>query len=167
MDLRLKFLKTFLNVPLRLLDRFLPEPNVTYPQTELFDVVYERMFQAYRLEVAQGVFSERDGRVEDGNFLRVLRVSRKILFRVAEDDRYYREWLGLLAVLCHEEYTDYVKALTLDEIRFWAQCQWGFAPPQLGKSFDEWIMERKELFAGQVFAYYLPNLARKQPAFHK
>lgn len=104
LDLRLRFLKALLNVPVRLLDRFLPEREPSFPQTAIVDRMFERMFRAYELERAQGVFREKNGAVEDGNFLRILRTSRKLLLAIEEDDRYYREWLGLLVVLASEEY---------------------------------------------------------------
>jgi hypothetical protein len=55
--------------------------------------------KTYRLECVQGAF----GPEPDGNFERALRVSVKLLGRVAEDDRYYRAWLGLAFLLAHEE----------------------------------------------------------------
>lgn len=121
-DIWLKFVKALLNWPMRLLDKFLPERQPSFPQTEIVDRMYKRMFQAYRLEQAQGVFMEHlrvngegyDATIQsyadwlraveampkrqfngDGNFERLLRVSRKILLIVGEDDRYYRAWLGM------------------------------------------------------------------------
>ena len=94
-NLRLHFLKQLLNFPMRILDRFLPERTATFPQTQILEVMYKRMFQAYRLEVSQGVFKEIGKFEGDGNFLRMLNVSRKLLLAISEDDRYYREWIGL------------------------------------------------------------------------
>jgi len=87
LDLRLKLLKALLNVPMRVLDRFLPERKPTFPQTVIVDRMFKRMYQAYRLEVAQGVFKEIDNFEGDGNFLRMLRVSQKLLTAIGEDDR--------------------------------------------------------------------------------
>jgi hypothetical protein len=99
-ELRLRFLKLLINVPLRLLDRVLPDvADAMFPQTQMLLRTYGKMLKAYRLDCAQGIF----GPEPDGNFERVLRVSIKILGRVAEDDRYYRAWLGLAFLLAHEE----------------------------------------------------------------
>jgi hypothetical protein len=59
---------------------------------------FETMLQTYRLEVAKGVFD-----VPDGNFERFLSVSAKLLANVAEQDRYYRAWLGLSYLLAEAE----------------------------------------------------------------
>ena len=71
--------------------------------------MYKRMYQAYRLEVAQGVFKEVGKFEGDGNFLRMLRVSQKLLTAIGDDDRYYREWIGLLIILAKEEYDKWLK----------------------------------------------------------
>jgi hypothetical protein len=99
-ELRLRFMKLLINVPLRLLDRLLPDvTKAEFPQTQMLLRAYAKMMKAYRLDCVQGTF----GPEPDGNFERVLRVSIKLLGRVAEDDRYYRAWLGLAFLLAHEE----------------------------------------------------------------
>jgi hypothetical protein len=60
---------------------------------------FKRLEQAYKLDVSQGTFSSK----VDGTFERFLRVSRKILAVVSEDDRYYRAWVGLAFILAGEE----------------------------------------------------------------
>jgi len=57
-------------------DRFWPEREPTFPQTKILDSMYKRMYQAYRLEVAQGVFKEVGKFEGDGNFLRMLEFPR-------------------------------------------------------------------------------------------
>lgn len=104
LNLRLRFLKALLNVPVRLLDRFLPDREPAFPQTVIGDRMFERMFRVYSLERAQGVFCEKNGALEDGNFLRLQRTSRKLWLAIGDDDRYYREWLGLLVILASEEH---------------------------------------------------------------
>jgi hypothetical protein len=101
-NLRLHLLKQMLNFPVLILDRFLPERTATFPQTVIMESMFKRMFQAYHLEVSQGVFKEIGKFEGDGNFLRMLRVSRKLLLAIGEDDRYYREWVGLLIILASE-----------------------------------------------------------------
>ena len=117
-NLRLHLLKQMLNFPVRILDRFLPERTATFPQTQILGVMYKRMFQAYQLEVSQGVFKEIGKFEGDGNFLRMLNVSRKLLLAISEDDRYYREWIGLLILLASEEYQSWLERLLLPKLSF-------------------------------------------------
>jgi hypothetical protein len=156
LDLRLKLLKALVNVPLRFLDHLLPERNPTFPQTVIAECMYRRMFRAYRLEVAQGVFKEFGSMEGDGNFLRVLRVSRKLLIGISEDDRYYREWLGLSILLAHEEYERWLQNLTPAQLKFWCAHQWYVSPNCLS---DEAVAAAKEKLAPDVLAYYLHILS--------
>ncbi len=157
LDLRLRFLKALLNVPVRVLDRFLPEREPIFPQTKILDSMYKRMYQAYRLEVAQGVFKEVGKFEGDGNFLRMLRVSQKLLTAIGDDDRYYREWLGLLIILAKEEYDKWLKSLTPAEIKYWCKAQWFVGPDCLS---DQSVLEVKEQLAPDVLAYYLHIISR-------
>jgi hypothetical protein len=158
LNLRLRLLKLLLNVPVRLLNRVLPERKATFPQTQILEKMYTRMFQAYRLERSQGVFSEADGRVEDGNFLRLLQISRKLLVGISEDDRYYREWLGLLVVLASEEYQRWLSSVTPQEIKHWCASQWYVSPTCLS---DQGLNEVKAEIAPDALCYYLHILAGK------
>ena len=159
-NLRLHLLKQMLNFPVRILDRFLPERTATFPQTQIMEVMFERMFQAYNLEVAQGVFKEINKFEGDGNFLRLMRVSRKLLLAISEDDRYYREWIGLLILLASEEYQSWLKTVTPGEIKFWCRAQWYVSPDCLS---DEALNQVKDKIAPDVLAYYLHILARARP----
>jgi hypothetical protein len=106
-----------MNVPFRLLDRFLKYPEPKYPQTKMLRSTFRTMLATYRLEVAKGVFD-----VPDGNFERFLSVSAKLLANVAERDRYYRAWLGLSYLLAEAE----INRLNLkpEEIVFEIKRQW-------------------------------------------
>ena len=157
LDLRLRFLKALLNVPVRLLDRFLPRRQPAFPQTVIVDRMFEPMFQAYNLERAQGVFREKSGALEDGNFLRLLRTSRKLLVAIGEDDRYFREWLGLLVILASEEYQHWLNEVSPAEIKKWCRAQWYVSPDCLS---DELIANRKGEFAPDALTYYLHLLSR-------
>jgi len=159
LDLRLRLLKVLVNFPVRLLDRFLPDPKPYFPQTQILDSMYIRMFQVYRLEQAQGVFKEVGNFNGDGNFLRLLRVSRKLLIGIADDDRYYREWLGLLILLAHEEYQSWFRSLTAQEIKYWTQVQWCISPSCLR---DKFVEDLKDEFAPDVLTYYLHTLSQKR-----
>jgi hypothetical protein len=156
-NLRLHLLKQMLNFPVRLLDRFLPERTATFPQTKIMESMFTRMFQAYHLEVSQGVFKEIDKFEGDGNFLRMLNVSRKLLLAIGEDDRYYREWIGLLILLASQEYADWLAKVTPAEIKFWCRAQWYVSPDCLS---DEALSQVKDKIAPDVLAYYLHILSR-------
>jgi hypothetical protein len=138
------------------LNRWLPERVPTFPQTILADRMFKRMIQAYKLEVAQGVFKEIGNFEGDGNFLRLLEISRKILIGISEDDRYYREWLGLLVILASEEYQRWLSEVSPAEIKKWCQAQWYVSPSCLS---DEFIARRKSEFAPDALAYYLHILS--------
>jgi hypothetical protein len=122
--------------------------------------MFTRMFQAYHREVSQGVFKEIGKFEGDGNFLRMLRVSRKLLLAIGEDDRYYREWVGLLIILASEEYQSWLKTVTPGEIKFWCRAQWYVSPDCLS---DEALNQVKDKIAPDVLAYYLHILARSRP----
>ena len=156
-NLRLHLLKQMLNFPVRLLDRFLPERTASFPQTLIMESMFKRMFQAYHLEVSQGVFKEIGKFEGDGNFLRMLNVSRKLLLAISEDDRYYREWVGLLIILASEEYQSWLKTVTPQEIKFWCRAQWYVSPDCLS---DEALSQVKDKIAPDVLAYYLHILSR-------
>ena len=153
-DLRLRFLKLLVNVPLRLADRVLPEVDeskVEFPQTKMLLRASARMLKTYRLECSQGVFGGRP----DGNFERLLRVSQKILARVSEDDRYYRAWLGLAFLLAQEEVDSFNEYVS--EIKRLIKCQWltdlDFLP-------DNSIISHRREFLETALCDYLCNLAR-------
>jgi hypothetical protein len=159
-NLRLHLLKQMLNFPVRLLDRFLPERTASFPQTLIMESMFKRMFQAYHLEVSQGVFKEIGKFEGDGNFLRMLNVSRKLLLAISEDDRYYREWIGLLILLASEEYQSWLAKVTPAEIKFWCRSQWYVSPDCLS---DEALNQVKNKIAPDVLAYYLHILSRSRP----
>ena len=159
-NLRLHLLKQMLNFPVRILDRFLPERTASFPQTLIMESMFKRMFQAYHLEVSQGVFKEIGKFEGDGNFLRMLNVSRKLLLAIGEDDRYYREWIGLLILLASQEYADWLSKVTPAEIKFWCRAQWYVSPDCLS---DEALSQVKDKIAPDVLAYYLHILARPHP----
>jgi len=156
-ELRLRMLKLLVNLPLRLADRMLPEVDESkaeFPQTRMLLRALGRMLKVYRLECNQGVF----GGKSDGNFERLLRVSRKLLARISEDDRYYRAWLGLAFLLAQEEvdsFNEYV-----NEIKQLIKAQWltdlDFLPD------DAIILHRRE-FLETALCDYLCNLARMEP----
>ena len=99
-ELKLRFLKAIINLPIRVLDRFIHFPtSPAHAQTQIILNIYRRLKSVYHLEKKQGVF----GCAPDGNFERFLRVSLKIIAGISEDDRYYRAWLGLAILLARDE----------------------------------------------------------------
>ena len=153
-EFKLWFLKLVVNVPMRLLDRFLSFPKPVYPQSKMLLHTYEQMMKVYRLDCIQGVFGVKP----DGNFERVLRVSSKILMNISERDRYYRAWLGLAYVLAMEEYFDQLAAADPKTLVFEIKRQWlsdlSFLPEKAIESDLEGFLE-------YALSNYLGNLAHK------
>ena len=160
-DLRMILLKRLVNIPLRLVDLLLPsEPKVVhFPQTRMLWQVYDHMFKVYQWDVAQGTFSKnRDLRnPPDGNFERLLRVSRKVLIRLSEDDPYYRKWDGLAFVLAAEEWA--ARERDLQQLKRWIKEQWfrdiGFLP-------DSLVAACLQDFQEDAYCDFLVNLSRKE-----
>ena len=150
-DLRLRFLKALVNVPLRVVDRLLPEPqSVEYPQTRMLLCMFQRLEKAYKLDCIQGTF----GAKPDGNFERLLRTSRKLLSWISEDDRYYRAWVGLAFILAGEEMSCFNEEVP--EVKRLIKEQWctdlSFLP-------DAVVAENKREFLEVALCDYLKNLA--------
>ncbi len=155
-EFKLWFLKLVVNVPMRLLDRFLSFPKKPqYPQTKMLMRTYTQMMKVYRLDCSQGVFGVKP----DGNFERLLRVSSKILLNVSERDRYYRAWLGLAYVLAMDEYFDQLERAEPKDLVFEIKRQWlsdlSFLPNRVVESDLEGFLE-------YALCNYLRNLAHKQ-----
>jgi len=151
-DLRLILLKRLVNVPLRIVDLLLPDPDAgKFPQTRMLQQVYDRMFKVYRLDCLQGTF----GKQPDRNFERLLRVSRKVLAQLSEDDPYYRKWVGLAMLLAADEF----KAMDKDPQRLKRQIRemWHM---NLDSLSDEFVAEFVDDFAELALCDYLGNLAR-------
>ena len=95
---KLWFLKLVVNVPVRILDRFLKFPKPHYPQTVMIMNLQATLHKVYEIEVHQGVFG-----VPDGNFERLFTVASRVLAIISEKDRYYRAWIGLLVWLANQQ----------------------------------------------------------------
>ena len=153
-DLRLILLKQLVNYPLRLLDLLLPEPKTgEFPQTRMLQQVYARMFKVYRLDCIQGTF----GKVPDGNFERLLRVSRKILIRLSNDDPYYRKWVGLGMLLCSEQWA--AREKDPQRLKALIKEMWHMDIDCLP---DELVSEFSNDFAEAALCDFLGNLARME-----
>ncbi len=147
---KLRLFKAILNVPFRLLDKMVKFPDAKYPQTRILQHTYRTMRGTYRLEVAKGVFD-----VPDGNFERFLSVSAKLLANVAEQDRYYRAWLGLSYLLAEAEMSRL--DLQPEELVFEIKRQWiddlSFLPK------EHFMLYRRD-FTEVALSSNLVNLAR-------
>lgn len=100
-DLKLKLFKTMVNVPARVLDKFITFPaTCKYPQTRAIEKLCEILKDVYQLDVQGGTF----GTHPDENFARLLNVCAKLLANITEDDPYYRQWVGLILWLASNEY---------------------------------------------------------------
>ena len=153
-DLRLRFLKALVNVPLLLADRLLPmAPTPRFPQTQILQRVYSQLAKVYRLECCQGTF----GIKPDGNFERLLRVSLKILAGISENDRYYRAWLGLAILLVESDLSAVDR--TPSTLRRLIREQWlldlDFLPDSCMREFEAEFVE-------VALCDYLCNLARME-----
>ena len=166
-DLRLILLKRLVNYPLRIVDLLLPEPKTgKFPQTQMFERIFARMFKVYRLDCLQGTFSlGRDPKnLPDGNFERLLRVGFKVLARISEDDPYYRKWVGLAMLLASDEWANREK--DPQQLKRQIKEMWHMDIDCLS---DELIAANVDDFAEDALCDFLGNLARMEvgdlPAF--
>jgi hypothetical protein len=102
-EFKLRVAKLFINLPFSLLDRFLKFPRPSYPQTRMLHSTYQQALRVYAHHAREGVFGPRP----DGNFPRFLSVTVKLLTFIAEEDRYYRAWLGLAFFMASKELAGY------------------------------------------------------------
>ena len=150
-DHRLRFLKALVNVPLRLVDRLLPEPQgAKYSQTRMLLRTFKRLEKAYKLDCSQGTF----GAKPDGNFERLLHTSKKLLALISEDDRYYRAWVGLAFILASEEMDWFNEEAP--EVKQLIKAQWN---TDLSFLPDTIIAENKREFLEIALCDYLASLA--------
>ena len=159
-NLRLILLKQLVNIPLRLSDHLLPEPESSkFPQTQMLHQIYQRMFKVYRLDCLQLTFSKgRDpANPPDGNFERLLKVSFKILSRISEDDPYYRKWVGLFLLLAAQEWESRPKDPR--RLKRLIKEQWHMDIDCLS---DDLILSNVDDFAEDALCDYLGNLARME-----
>ena len=154
-DLQLILLKKLVNIPLRLVDLLLASESrfVHFPQTQMIQQIYDKMFKVYRLDCIQGTF----GKHPDGNFERLLKVTRKILVRLSEDDPYYRKWVGLAFLLAAEEWS--AREKDPQQLKLLIKEQWHMNIDSLP---DELIASNVDDFAEDALCDFLGNLARME-----
>ncbi len=160
-------LKVAINIPVRLLDRFLQFPSKPrYQQTRMVLTIHQILKRTYDIEVSQGIFAknikDRRGPIRmnrgdaDQNFQRLLSVSMKMLAQISEQDKYYRQWLGLLFV-CAAYERDNIE-LSPRQIAAEIGEQWKEDLTFLSKKH---LQKNRREFEEILLTWYLGNIASK------
>lgn len=149
---------------MRILNRLISARDPQYPQTQLLEDVYKKLFQAYKLEAFCGRFDDVAYQtldtLEDRHFLNILELSRKFLVYLGDTDRYYRQWLGLFFLLIHDAVEKQLQDLQYEEFLVSARAQWGF--DMRGAFPEEHFDEKKRVFQEIMLANNLYNLCSKK-----
>lgn len=153
-----------MNLAVRILNRALPEQRPQYPQTELLEDVYGKLFQAYRLEAYSGRFDDVPYQMlktlKDRHFLNILELSRKFLIYLGDTDRYYRQWLGLFFLLIHDAVDAQQQGMQFEEFLTSIRAQWEF--DMRGAFGKEHFLENKRAFQELMLANSLYNLCSRE-----
>lgn len=161
---KLHWRKNILNFAVRILNHFMPDMKPTYPQTLMIQNVFEKLNRAYETEVLAGRFDDIPyqtlANLKDRNFQRLLELSRKLLVYFSEDDRYYRQWLGLAIILVKRELAAGLNEFSFDHFLNLVQTQWQF--DMRGAVPEEYFNAHKEDFLNMVLANFLMNLVKPE-----
>ena len=153
-----------MNVAVKIFNRVLPEQKPKYPQTQMFQDIYAKLFQAYRLEAYCGRFDDVPFQtvetLRDRNFLNVLELSRKVLVYLADTDRYYRQWLGLFFLLTHDAVEEHQQSMHFEEFLASVRAQWEF--DMRGAFGKQHFNENKRMFQEIMLANSLYTLCSKE-----
>jgi hypothetical protein len=117
--LKLHLIKTGINLMTLVASKVLPRTYAKYPQTRILLRTFARLTKAFRTEMR----AKRRG-LEDENFKRLLDVTLRALAYISEEDRYYRQWLGLLFLLVEEEVDREREKIGRDEFIRLVKEQW-------------------------------------------
>jgi len=96
LDFKMHLLKKTLNLVIPKILRFSSGVQPTTPQSRLILSIWDRLEDVLRKDVETGCFSDR-------NFLNLLEATKQALIFLCERDKYYKRWLGLLAMFVTEE----------------------------------------------------------------
>lgn len=122
--------KKLINAVVRIAHQVLPERRAVFPQTQLLEQVYKKLFQAYKIEAYCGRFDDVPYQavehLRDRHFLNILELSRKALIYLADTDRYYRQWLGLFFLLIHDVVEEQQQSMLFEEFLDSVRSQWEF-----------------------------------------
>jgi hypothetical protein len=116
---KLMMIKAGINLLTLVASKILPDTKAKYPQTRVLIRVFSRLTKAFNAEMV----ASRRG-LEDENFKRLLNVSLRTLAYISEEDRYYRQWLGLLFLVVDEELRVEREAIGRDEFVRLVKEQW-------------------------------------------
>jgi hypothetical protein len=148
---KLMMIKKGINFMTLLALKLLPSAKAKYPQTRVLIRVFARLTKAFNVEMA----SKRRG-LEDENFKRLLDISLRALAYISEEDRYYRQWLGLLFLLIEEEIQVEREGVSRDEfVRLLKEqwlLDWSIIPEEVFQ------IRKRELFT-VLLTDFLHNLA--------
>jgi hypothetical protein len=148
---KLMMIKKGINFMTLLASKLLPSAKAKYPQTRVLIRVFDRLTKAFNVEMA----SKRRG-LEDENFKRLLDISLRALAYISEEDRYYRQWLGLLFLLIEEEIQVEREGVSRDEfVRLLKEqwlLDWSIIPEEVFQ------IRKRELFT-VLLTDFLHNLA--------
>jgi hypothetical protein len=161
-ELKEHLIKKLINRCMRIIDKLVPEPQIHYPQTRMVEHVFQQLFHIYGLEVYGGRFDDVSyqalGTLKDRNFQHFLSATRKILFYIGENDRYYRAWIGLAFSLAKKEYDRTLNELSRAEFLKEYEEQWELAFHCIP---EEHFQLHKSEFLDMMLAAHLPNLLRE------
>jgi hypothetical protein len=161
---KLHWRKNFLNFAVRILNSLMPELKPSYPQTEIIEKVFKQMNNVYETEVIAGRFDDVPFQtvvnLKDRNFQRLLQLSRKLLIYFSEDDRYYKQWLGLAMLLVRQEVSKFIQTLSFEEFQVLVFIQWQL--DMRGAVSEEYFNAHKEDFLNMVLANFLMNLVKTE-----
>jgi len=159
-ELRMHLTKKFVNLAARILLPLVPTSKASYPQTRMAEDVFARLFKAYRTEVYAGRFDgvphQTVKSLRDKNFLHLLQLAEKLLVYLGEEDRYYRQWLGLAFLLMHGEVQHTHDGLSFEDFLSLTKKQWLL--DYQGAVSHEYFNSHKIDFLNIVLTDFLVNL---------
>lgn len=153
-------MKSVVNAVSRLLLLVFPKKEATFPQTRAFSRVFSSMRKAYAVEAYCGRFDDipfqKDvNKLRDRHFGQFLELAERLLVYVGEEDRYYRQWLGLALLLADSELESLVKSMTYEEFQDLIEKQWLIDRRAVKQ---EWFEEFKKDMVAVALANHLGNL---------
>jgi len=108
LDFKMTLLKKTINLVAPRILRLSKGVTPTTPQSRLISSVWARLEDVYMKDVRTGCFDDR-------NFGSLLETAKQALIFLCENDKYYKRWLGLLAMFLTEDTMKTLKNLTYEE----------------------------------------------------
>jgi len=109
------------------------------PQSKLIQRVWDRLVDVLEKDASTGCF-------DDNNFRMFLEATKQGLIYLCENDRYYKRWFGLLALILSEELHETVKGFRFEDA---VQCN--ARPLMLTK--EEFLLHETSLFELYLSGY--------------